>query len=166
MIIEPLSYNDLPDAVDVIAESFEKLVAPTWSDNAIQLFLESDLSIEKLGGFIASGFICLKAVENGRMLGVLVFSSNRKLAHLFVRPKAFRAGVASKLFTHARGKVAERSDVEYIELTSTECAVVVYEKLGFRKSAQAFRYNGCIFQPMEYWVKKIPLIPGRCRFAT
>ncbi len=156
MIIETLSYNDLPDAIDVMAESFEKLVAPAWSDNAIQLFLESDLSIEKLGGFIAGGFICLKAVENGRMLGVLVFSSNRKLAHLFVRPEAFRTGVASMLFSHARGKVAERLDVEYIELVSTECAVVVYEKLGFRKSARAFRYNGCIFQPMEYWMTTLP----------
>lgn len=156
MIIENLSYNDLPDAIELMAESFENLVAPTWSDSAIQLFLESDLSIEKLGGFIAGGFICLKAVEEGRMLGVLVFSSNRKLAHLFVRPEALRTGVASKLFARARGEVAERPDVEYIELVSTECAVVVYEKLGFRKSAQAFRYNGCIFQPMEYWVMMSP----------
>ncbi len=157
MIIETLSYNDLPDAIEVMAESFEKAVAPTWSDNAVQLFLESDLSIEKLSGFIAGGFICLKAVESGRMLGVLVFSSNRKLAHLFVRPEAFRTGVASMLFAHARVKLAERPETEYIELMSTECAVVVYEKLGFRKSARAFRYNGCVFQPMVYWMGNVCL---------
>lgn len=150
--METLNHDDIAEAIQLMTDSFMESVAPSWSDSGVQAFLDSDLKTDKLGGFISNGCLCLKAVEDGRMVGVLMFSSPSKLAHLFVKPTAYRAGVAKSLFKRAKERVVVDGSVDYIELTSTEFAVAAYERLGFRKSARAFRYSGCVFQPMVYWL--------------
>ncbi len=150
MIIEPIFESDLKSVVAVIEESFLVSVASTWSEDATKTFLEKDLSLIKLAELISKGCIALKATDGGMIFGVLLFASDSKLAHLFVKPSAYGKGIAKQLFWAALNHI--KDDIEYISLSSTEVAVKVYEKLGFKKSASAFKYNGCIFQPMVYWL--------------
>jgi len=163
MIIEPIFESDLESVVAVIEEAFLESVAPTWSGDATRIFLEKDISLIKLAGLIAKGCIALKATDSGRIFGVLLFSSDSKLAHLFVIPSAYGKGIAKQLFRAALNHV--KDDIEYISLSSTEFAVMAYEKLGFKKSASAFRYNGCIFQPMVYWLGQHRLA-GKVEFVS
>lgn len=157
MNIEPITSSDIGKVIYVIERSFSQTVAPWWSEEAQDVFLKQDLSEEKVSKLVFDENICLKAVENKDIVGVLLFSSVSKLAHLFVKPSEYKKGIATMLFGAALKLVDER--VEYLSLISTEVAVVAYERLGFKKSAPAFRYNGCIFQPMVYWM-------GRYRLAS
>lgn len=150
MKIESLALGDVEETKELIRDSFLESVAPSWSENAIYIFLNSDLETEKLGSYIANGYVCLKAKDEIGICGVLLFSSDSKLAHLFVKPSAYRQGVAKSLFSAAKHLLSD--SVECIHLTSTEFAVPAYERLGFRKSSKPFRYNGCLFQPMVYWM--------------
>lgn len=150
MKITPLLKHDLVEAIDVIKESFDISVKPSWSQDAIGTFYQNDLNIDKLGSLIDNDNICLKCTKSGVITGVLLFSSKRKLAYLFVAPREYGKGIAKQLFDVAKLKVDDL--VDYIELTSTENAVPAYEKLGFKKSADALKYNDCVFQPMVYWL--------------
>jgi GNAT superfamily N-acetyltransferase len=150
MKIEPVAESDIPVLIEVIRASFLCSVAPDWSDEAIKVFLEEDLSVSKLSKYVAVESVCLKAVEGTEIIGVLIFSSESKLAHLFVKPSEYKKGVGRGLFSAALQQVKE--EVEYISLTSTEFSVKAYEKIGFKKSAPVFKYNGGIFQPMVYWL--------------
>lgn len=150
MKIEPIATADIPAVIDLIQESFLRSVAPDWSDQAVKIFLEEDLSVSNLTKYVSEPNICLKAIKNNEIHGVLIFSSESKLAHLFVKPNQYQKGVGKSLFSAALKQV--KDEVEYIALTSTEFAVSAYEKMGFRKSAPAFKYNGCLFQPMVYWM--------------
>ena len=163
MKIEPISESDLECVIAVIKASFLESVAPTWSDDATAVFLEKDLSPGKLLEFVSNGYIALKATKSSVVLGILLFSSDSKLAHLFVDPSAYRQGVAKLLFRSALNNISD--DVEYISLTSTEYAVLAYEKLGFKKASSAFKYNDCIFQPMVYWLGQHRLA-GRVEFVS
>ncbi|MDN3648536.1 GNAT family N-acetyltransferase [Reinekea marina] len=150
MKIKPLLKSDLAEAITVIKASFETYVKPSWSQNAIEAFYTKDIAIDKLKSLLDSDNICLKCTVDDCISGVLLFSSKRKLAYLFVSPEENGKGIAKKLFDAAKLQVDD--SVDYIELASTEYAVPVYEKLGFRKSANAFLYNDCTFQPMVYWM--------------
>ena len=152
MNIEPITLNDINETIEVIRESFEVLVAPTWSESGIKTFLEDDLSPIKIHDFVANGNICLKYTKSDLICGVLLFSSLRKLAHLFVLPKYQRCGIAKTLFQEAKYRMVDDAEIDYIEITSSEYAISAYQKLGFKKSARAFIYNGCQFQPMVYWL--------------
>jgi predicted GNAT family N-acyltransferase len=94
---------------------------------------------------------------------LLIFSSKSKLAHLFVKPDNYQQGVGKRLFSAALKKV--KVEVEYVSLTSTEFAVKAYEKIGFKKSGPAFKYNGCVFQPMVYWMGQYRLA-GKVEFVS
>lgn len=150
MKIEPIYKSDVLSVIDLIKEAFVESIAPTWSDDAIDVFITTDLSEAKMLTLITAGHICLKAVEGSVVLGVLIFSSSSKLAHLFVKPSEYKKGIARNLFSAAIRLVDENT--EYISLTSTDFAVSAYEKIGFQKSASAFKFNGCVFQPMVYWL--------------
>jgi predicted GNAT family N-acyltransferase len=150
MKAELITNSDIPAVIEVIKDSFLCSVAPDWSEDAVKAFLEEDLSVLKLSRYLSENNICLKAVEGSEIIGVLIFSSKSKLAYLFVTPSQYNKGVGKNLFSTAIPKVQD--EVEYITLTSSEFAVKAYEKIGFKKSALAFKYNGCIFQPMVYWL--------------
>ncbi|MBU2864878.1 GNAT family N-acetyltransferase [Reinekea forsetii] len=150
MKIKPLLKSDLAEAITVIKASFETYVKASWSPTAIEVFYTKDLAVDKLESLIDNDNICLKCTVDGCISGVILFSSKRKLAYLFVSPEENGKGIARKLFDAAKLEVDD--SVDYIELTSTEYAVPVYEKLGFRKSANAFLYKDSTFQPMVYWM--------------
>ncbi|MFQ3228818.1 GNAT family N-acetyltransferase [Reinekea sp.] len=156
MKIRPLLKHDLVETIEVIKESFDISVKPSWSQDAIETFYQNDLNIDKLGSLIDNDNICLKYSKGRTIAGVLLFSSKRKLAYLFVAPREYGKGIAKQLFDAAKLEVDDL--VDYIELTSTENAVPAYEKLGFKKSASAFVFNDCTFQPMVYWM-------GYCRLT-
>jgi len=163
MKIEPIAESDAECVIEVIKESFLESVAPSWSDDATAIFLEKDISLGTLSNLVSNGYISLKATKDGTVLGVLLFSSDSKLAHLFVKPSVYKQGVAKLLFRSALNHV--KDDVVYISLTSTEYAVSAYERLGFKKASSAFKYNDCIFQPMVYWLGQHRLT-GRVEFVS
>jgi GNAT superfamily N-acetyltransferase len=163
MKTELIAKDDIPAVIEVIKDSFLCSVAPDWSDSAVKIFLEDDLSVSKFIKYLAEDNICLKAVEDTEIIGALIFSSKSKLAHLFVKPSQYKKGVSKSLFSEAVQKVED--EVEYVSLTSTEFAVKAYEKIGFKKSAPAFKYNGCVFQPMVYWVGLYRLA-GKVEFVS
>ena len=162
MKTELIALSDIPALIEVIEESFLCSVAPDWSDEAIRIFIAEDLSVSKFTEYLSEGNIYLKAVEDTEIIRVLIFSSKSKLAHLFVKPSEYKKGVGKSLFSAALRSVED--EVEYISLTSTEFAVMAYEKIGFKKSAPPFKYNGCVFQPMVYWLGQYRLA-GKVEFV-
>ncbi|WP_108163180.1 GNAT family N-acetyltransferase [Saccharospirillum sp. MSK14-1] len=69
---------------------------------------------------------------------------------MFVAKQFQGQGIAKQLFNQAKNYLRLHSDVRLIEFNASAYSVPAYNRLGCFKSADAFIFNGCEFQPMAY----------------
>jgi [ribosomal protein S18]-alanine N-acetyltransferase len=126
--IRQLAYADLPQVIAIERRAF-----PTpWS---LAMFV---LELSKPSG------ICLTALEDGEIVGYLVCSRYDTVWHLMnvaVEPSRQRQGIASALLERLFEQ-ADRPNEQYtLEVrTSTESAIRLYERFGFRAAGRRRAY--------------------------
>ena len=84
-------------------------------------------------------------VEENEIVGVLSVSQKKHVKYYFVVPKYQGIGVGKLLWKEAIKKSIFGSEVS---VSSSMCAVPVYEKLGFEKIGEAAKFNSMAYQSM------------------
>ena len=90
-----------------------------------------------------------KAVQNGRLAGVVAMRDLAHLYHLFVAPAFQGAGLARLLWEHASRHAKSNGNPGSFTVNSTPHAVPVYERFGFTATGPRVEMNGIAFVPMR-----------------
>lgn len=88
--------------------------------------------------------------ENGEDIeGFLTIKDGEKLDQLFVRPSAQRAGVATRLWEHAKAAFSSAGQSTDFWVRSSTIAIPLYRRLGFVECGGRVTENGITHQLMK-----------------
>lgn len=140
------SISDLDSLSSLVLNSFDKFVAPDYSEEGVKTFY----------GFFEHGRLLEKTLENGDFIfiakekkeitGLLATRNKSHVSLLFVDEKHQKKGIAKKLFSI----LCETIEAEKITVNSSPFAEKIYEKLGFIKLSPMQEKDGIKFIPMEF----------------
>lgn len=83
------------------------------------------------------------------LVGVIAIRESTHIHHLFVDPKAHRNGIAARLWERAKSDALNAGNNKAFFVRSSEYAVPVYEKFGFRVTGDRQEKDGIAFIPMR-----------------
>lgn len=83
------------------------------------------------------------------LAGVIAVRDTRHVHHLFVAPAFHRKGLAAKLWARAKADALAAGNKEYFLVRSSQYAVPVYERFGFRIVGAGAEKDGIVFVPMR-----------------
>lgn len=83
------------------------------------------------------------------LAGVIAMRDTTHVHHLFVAPEFHRKGLATKLWARAKADALASGNKEGFSVRSSEYAVPVYERFGFRIIATRAEKDGIVFVPMK-----------------
>ncbi len=104
--------------------------------------LEPDATAERIASAEFSYYV---AENQSGLCGVIAIRDGTHVYHLFVRPDTQRQGIARALWEHAR----QHSGATTFTVNSSLYAVPVYERLGFKATAEPLTEHGLTFVPMK-----------------
>jgi ribosomal protein S18 acetylase RimI-like enzyme len=116
-----------------IAEWFVACITPP----AIAAYIE-DPRINYLVGLVEQS-----------LAGVVAIRDNSHVQHLFVAPEYQRQGVATRLWQRAKADAIASGNKGVFSVKSSEYAVPVYERFGFRVVGARTDKDGIAFVPMS-----------------
>jgi len=94
-------------------------------------------------------FNCLTAWSSVTLAGVIAMRDRVHVHHLFVAPSFQRRGIATRLWEHAKADAVAAGNDEGFSVRSSEYAVPVYERFGFRVAGERVEEDGIVFVPMR-----------------
>ena len=148
MEIKVLEKSQYPAALYLIRETFDKFVAPFYTDEGVETFKARFSSPEDFDDAVVYGAFD----ENGELAGVLIAVND--LAHIvafYVKEKFQKRGVGKALFE----RLSDDSNNSYVTVNASPYAVEIYRKLGFIEAGETEDRDGIVFTPMMkalYWV--------------
>ena len=83
------------------------------------------------------------------LAGVIAVRDITHVHHLFVAPEFHRKGLAAKLWARAKADALASGNKEGFSVRSSEYAVPVYERFGFRIIGARAEKDGIVFVPMK-----------------
>lgn len=83
------------------------------------------------------------------LAGVIAVRDSKHIHHLFVAPEFHRKGLAAKLWARAHAEALAAGNKEGFSVRSSEYAVPVYERFGFRIIGARAEKDGVVFVPMK-----------------
>jgi GNAT superfamily N-acetyltransferase len=83
------------------------------------------------------------------LAGVIALRDTTHVHHLFVAPEFHRQGVAARLWQRAKSDAIASGNSEGFFVRSSEFAVPVYERFGFRVVGARAEKDGIAFIPMK-----------------
>ncbi len=151
MFFEHMKAGEELQVSNLIWEVFTEFEAPDYKQAGIDEFKKFILP-EKIKANSEAGrlsFLCCK--ENNEIIGVLAIRGNRHISLLFVKKEYQRKGIARELFEIAV-EICRKSNpyLKDITVNSSPYAVVIYEKLGFKRTDVDEEINGIRFIPMKF----------------
>ena len=142
MNIRRLQETEIPDALNLIWETFVLFEAPDYEQKGVDTFRACLDDSEFLGRLAFYG-----AFEDNRLVGVITTRNNgNHIAQFFVLKEYHRQGIGRKLFEF----ILPFSMGEKVTVNSSPYAVEVYRRLGFKDTASEQVTDGIRFTPMEY----------------
>ncbi len=157
--VSPLNMEELPEALAVIRESYDTLLAPSMEPEGNRDFYRFACLEEMKKRFSSSLF--LAAREGGRIVGMLECALGKKphLRLFYVLPSRVREGIGGRLFSSLLERLAEECPkARRLTVNASPYAEEIYRALGFRHAAARTCKNGLWYRPMR---KKLPLSPRR-----
>lgn len=94
-------------------------------------------------------FNYLVAFLGPALAGVIAVRDRTHVHHLFVAPEFHRQGLAAKLWERAKADALASGNKEGFSVRSSEFAVPVYERFGFRVIGARAKKGGIVFVPMK-----------------
>ena len=142
MLIEKIKKSDIPQALDLIWDSFLFFVAPDYTEKGVETFynlLHNRQTIQE-AEFVG-------AYENGRLLGVI--ASRKRRGHIFlffIKKEEVNKGIGKNLFSYFLNICPHNT----ITVNSSLYAESIYKKLGFIPCGEKQIVDGIVFTPMVY----------------
>jgi predicted GNAT family N-acyltransferase len=137
----------------LVQDSFQKLAAADWDDEAQQVFI-ANASTESMAKALQSAVYAASEFSDGQPTGFILFPKPSLLGMLFVNPNRLGQGIARRLWEAARAHIESvYPDVKTIELNSTPYAVNIYRALGFVPISTEFVVDGCRATRMACWLR-------------
>ena len=143
------SIIDLKGLASLVLNSFDKFIAPDYSEEGIRTFY----------GFFDQGSLLEKTLENGdsifiakennEVIGLLATRNKSHISLLFVNEKHQKKGIGKNLFN----LLCKNLETEKITVNSSPFAEKIYEKLGFIKVSPMQEKDGIKFISMEFLKK-------------
>jgi len=120
-------------------------------------FLNS-ITPQAIEGYIRDAkYNYLVAHSDGVLVGVISVRDTSHVHHLFVAPETHRQGVAAQLWTRAMADALNAGNTDGFFVRSSEYAVPVYSRFGFRVAGARSEKDGIVFVPMRL---ELPRVPG------
>jgi len=138
---------DLPIVARLLRELAERYIVPEFVPAARISFLSKN-DENAIARFVTDGFRYHIAEIDGEIVGFVGVRDNRHLYHLFVAVPYHRRGIARQLWDVASLECRERGHTGAFTVNSSNNAVAVYERLGFRRTAPIQDSGGVLFNPM------------------
>jgi GNAT superfamily N-acetyltransferase len=136
------------EVFNLIARVFDEFVAPGYSQEGVQAFLDY-VQPEALLTRSADNHLTLLALADTQILGVIDMRSCHHISLLFVDTAYQGQGISRALLDTALSLCRELGhDLAEITVNSSPYAIPIYERLGFRATAGEQVKNGIRFTPM------------------
>ena len=137
----------------LVQESFQKLAAADWDDQAQQNFI-ANASSESIAERLQSAVYAAAEFSDDQPTGFILFPKPSLLGMLFVNPNRIGQGIARHLWEAARVHIESAyPEIKTIELNSTPYAVNIYRALGFVPISAEFVVDGCRATRMACWLR-------------
>lgn len=141
--------SDLDSLSSLVLNSFDKFVAPDYSEEGVKTFYSFFDQGKLLDKTLENGDSIFIAKENNEITGLLATRNKSHVSLLFVDEKHQKKGIGKKLFNI----LCETIETEKITVNSSPFAEKIYEKLGFIKLSPMQEKDGIKFIPMEFLKK-------------
>lgn len=123
--------------------------ASSASDEVAPWFLESVTSSAIAEYINDAKFNYLVGLVGPVLAGVIAVRDTTHVHHLFVAPEFHRKALATKLWERAKADALASGNKEGFSVRSSEFAVPVYERFGFRVIGARAEKDGIVFVPMK-----------------
>jgi N-acetylglutamate synthase-like GNAT family acetyltransferase len=140
--------NDVKYIAELIRESSLEFIVHEFDSAAKDAFLRNN-NAYMIGKFIETGFTYHVAEVDGKIVGVVGVRGVNHLYHLFVAKPYQCQGIGRQLWEHAKKVCLEKGNAGIFTVNSSNCALPVYQKLGFTQTGPTENSGGIISTPMK-----------------
>lgn len=155
MTIRPMEPPDIEPVANLLSELASEFIIGEFEPEARKRFLEEN-DAEAIRGFVASGFRYCVAEVKGVLIGFVGVRDNKHLYHLFVAKNLQRRGIGRKLWDVAKRECEASGHRGAFSVNSSNHAMPIYERWGFRQDGPARHSNGVTYNPMKLEATKEP----------
>ncbi len=148
MNIRPIEPGDIDAVASLLCELAGEFIIRAFDAAARERFLRKN-DAQAIRALIASGHRYHVAELNGALAGFVGVRDNTHLYHLFVAKPMQRQGIGRALWEFAKRECAANGNSGPYTVNSSDNAVPVYERWGFRRNGPAQKSNGILYNPMK-----------------
>jgi ribosomal protein S18 acetylase RimI-like enzyme len=139
---------DIPAVAALLRDLAEQFIVHEFLPPARDLFLAKN-DESAIAQFVSRGFQYHIAEIDGEIIGFVGIRENSHLYHLFVKQSLHRHGIGRRLWQVASEECCARGNPGIFTVNSSNNAVPIYERFGFKRTGPAQEKNGVVFNPME-----------------
>ncbi|HEX2975313.1 MAG TPA: GNAT family N-acetyltransferase [Bacteroidales bacterium] len=145
----PAEQDELEGVVSLIETTFREFVAPEYTEEGINTFLDY-LNMDQFIERNRNNHFTLVAHDGKKIVGTIHIRDYEHISLLFVDKEYHQKGIARRLLEMAIDRCAKNNpDTQAITVNSSPYAVNAYEKLGFTRTGEAEIKNGIRFVPLK-----------------
>jgi ribosomal protein S18 acetylase RimI-like enzyme len=148
LTIRPIEPTDIEPVARLLCELASEFIVREFEAPAQGRFLVEN-NAEAIRGFIANQFRYHVAEINGEVVGFVGIRENKHLYHLFVSKPLQGRGIGRKLWEFAKRDCESSGHHGAFTVNSSNHAVPVYERWGFKRDGSAKTSNGITYNPMK-----------------
>ena len=146
--IRPIEPSDIESVARLLSELASAYIIGEFERSAQEHFLAKN-DANAIREFIASGFRYHVAETNGDLVGFVGVRENTHLYHLFVATSLQGQGIGRMLWEVAKRECEASGHRGAFTVNSSNNAVPIYERWGFRRAGPAQNSNGVVYNPMK-----------------
>ena len=139
---------DIESAASLLSELASEYIVREFEPEAQARFLEEN-NANAIRGFVANGFRYRVAEMNGELIGFVGVRDNKHLYHLFVAKSLQRQGIGRMLWDTAKRECEASGHHGAFTVNSSNHAMPIYERWGFRRDGPAKHSDGITYNPMK-----------------
>jgi ribosomal protein S18 acetylase RimI-like enzyme len=159
MEIRKATLIDANEIANLISGLAIKFITPEFSPEAAAHFLNAN-NEAAISGFIQQGFVYFVAESTGttgaEIIGCIGMRNHSHLYHLFIDEMWQGQGLARKLWLQAMLYCEAQGNPGSYTVNSSNNAVMVYQALGFVRTAPMQQMHGVWFNPMQLDLTQLP----------
>ena len=144
--IEP---SDIEPVANLLSQLASAYIINEFERSAQERFLAKN-NANAIREFIANGYRYHVAESNGELVGFVGMRGNAHLYHLFVAAPLQGHGVGRMLWEFAKRACEVAGHRGAFTVNSSNNAVPIYERWGFRRAGPPENSNGIVYNPMKF----------------
>jgi ribosomal protein S18 acetylase RimI-like enzyme len=148
VLIRPIEPRDIEPVASLLSQLATEFIIGRFEAAAQEEFLRKN-GADAIRKFLEGTHRYHVAEIDGALAGFIGVRENKHLYHLFVAKAAQRRGIARALWEHAKRECAANGNSGSYTVNSSDYAICVYERLGFRRDGPAKMANGIEYNPMK-----------------